>query len=172
MFNIPWWLIVIVVILIALKFFFERFSPEQKVEQLPYRKAFCLLTPAEKDFFQILEPIAKENNLYLFTKVRLLDILWLPNGYKYQPYRTKVWSKHVDFLLCDRNLEPKLVIELDDSTHQKEARIKRDEFLTAIFKNISLPFLRIPTRKSSESYDFAGLSREIIFLLHSSQKRV
>ncbi len=52
-------------------------------------------------------------------------------------------SVHVDFVLCDPDaLTPLLVIELDDSSHERTARRDRDAFLGAA----GLPILHVAAR--------------------------
>lgn len=42
------------------------------------------------------------------------------------------------------NCRIKLCIELDDSTHNKKARIERDEFINKLFKDLEINLLRYP----------------------------
>ena len=56
----------------------------------------------------------------IFSKVRLLDLLWLPDNMKNRIlYIRRVASKHVDCVLCHpRTVAPALVIELNDASHR------------------------------------------------------
>ena len=77
--------------------------------------------------------------------------------------RTKYWNKinrkHVDFLICDRDtLKPIVAIELDDSTHARENRQLRDEFVNQIFTAAKLPLIHI---KVSQSYIVSTLQDEL-----------
>jgi hypothetical protein len=130
-------------------------------EKWPYQKKEYLLTRAEKDFFFVLQEIIGNDSL-IFSKVRLLDILYIPKGIEsreYYRYLNKIQSKHVDFLLCDReNIKPLLAIELDDSSHLHPSRIERDNFIDKIFENAKLPILHI---KYSKGYDREKLGQQI-----------
>lgn len=91
-----------------------------------------------------------------------MDILYIPKGIEsreYYRYLNKIQSKHVDFLLCDReNIKPLLAIELDDSSHLHPSRIERDNFIDKIFENAKLPILHI---KYSKGYDREKLGQQI-----------
>ena len=117
--------------------------------RLPYRKSEHLLTPAERSFFGVLGQ-AIDNDLYIFAKVRLSDLLWLPQSTKNrQSYMNRIQSKHVDFVLCDSaTTQPRLLIELDDSSHQRARRRSRDAFLDEAVRRAGLPILRVPAKRS------------------------
>ena len=77
-----------------------------------------------------------ELGLVLFVKVRLLDLAEpKPRHRKYQLYLNKVSAKHVDFVVCNAKSEPKLVIELDDFTHDTPSRMARDEFVDTVLES-------------------------------------
>ena len=54
---------------------------------------------------------------------------------KYQLYLNKVSAKHVDFVVCSAKSEPRLVIELDDFTHDTPSRQARDEFVDTVLES-------------------------------------
>lgn len=119
------------------------------VARWPYRKTDHLLTPAERSFFGVLGQ-AIDSDLYIFAKVRLSDLLWLPQGTRdRQAYLNRIQSKHVDFVLCDAaTTEPRLLIELDDSSHQRSRRRSRDAFVDEAVRRAGLPILRVPAKRS------------------------
>lgn len=121
-----------------------------KISKLPYLKKESFLTPAEKDFFHVLSAVVG-NDYLLFSKTRMSDLLYLPklSNKDYYHYQNKIQSKHVDFLLCDKeNTKPVLAIELDDSSHLKANRVSRDSFVDEIFENARFPILHIRTSSS------------------------
>ena len=66
-------------------------------------------------------------------------------------YFRRISQKHIDFLICEKeSLKPVLGIELDDRSHQREDRQKRDEFVNALYENIGLKMLRIPTSMNDD----------------------
>ena len=130
-------------------------EPEEK--EILYRKNKYFLTDAEKNFFFVLKPIADRHNLIIFSKVRLLDLFFVPRYDRSS--RSRIIQKHVDFVLCEpRNIDPVCAIELDDSSHKQESRIERDDFVNQVFDSAGLPLIRI---KNSYSYDPQNIEEKI-----------
>jgi very-short-patch-repair endonuclease len=115
----------------------------------PYRKTDRLLSPAERSFFGVLQH-AVDSDLCIFAKVRLSDLLWLPKGTeKRQTYLNRIQSKHIDFVLCDSDTTaPRLLIELDDSSHRRASRKDRDAFVDEAVRAAGLPILRVSPKRS------------------------
>ncbi len=99
--------------------------------------------------------------------VRLADLVYIARGIeKRQSFFNKIQSKHIDFVLCNKNeIKPILAIELDDSSHQKPDRQKRDEFVDNALKQAGLPLLRVPARGN---YDPQELKQQIKSALTTS----
>jgi hypothetical protein len=116
---------------------------------LPYRKTDHLLTPAERSFYAVLQRILGDE-LRLFVKVRLADLVWLPHDVENrQAHVNRVAAKHIDFVLCDpRTLAPVLAVELDDSSHAAPHRQQRDALVNEVLRTVGLPLLRVPVRRS------------------------
>ena len=97
-----------------------------------YMKA-PLLTRRELKHYHILKELADERNLLICPKVRLLDLVVPKPGIKnYGGLKTRVMSKHVDFVVCQQDMEVICIIELDDKTHQRPDRIQRDRFVDSV----------------------------------------
>jgi hypothetical protein len=131
--------------------------------KLPYRKKDYLLTKAERSFYEVLRGIVGDD-LTLFAKVRLLDLVYLPKGTESrQTHVNRVSSKHVDFLLCDRErVSPLLVIELDDSSHEREDRKERDAFIDEALAAAGLPILHIAAKHAYVPSELAELIQQKI----------
>jgi hypothetical protein len=83
------------------------------------------LTPAEQAFFFALE-LAVGNQLRIAMKVRLGDLVQI-RGRDSTAFRNKTDRKHFDFVLCTvREVQPVLVIELEDSSHAAPDRQECD----------------------------------------------
>lgn len=113
----------------------EPVNNEEDIERLPYRKKF-LLTKNEYWFYKNLKKIADKYGYAILAKIRFADLVEV-NGEavksEYMKYFGKIKAKHIDFILCKKeNLYPELLIELNDNSHKKEDRIKRDEFVKKI----------------------------------------
>ncbi|MBE7435828.1 MAG: DUF2726 domain-containing protein [Anaerolineales bacterium] len=125
-----------------------------------YRKSKSVLTYRESILLRsIRSAVAGEYTILM--KVRMGDFLWLanePNDRKF--HNNQIQCKHVDFLLCDKfKLEPLLVIELDDSSHNKYDHVERDNFKDETLKAVGLPVIRIELQ---EKYDASILRKQIL----------
>lgn len=106
-------------------------------------QAKYLLTKNEWYEYKKLQDIAKKYELNIFPKVRLLDIIEPQKGKKnYKTLLYKVQSKHIDFLICDKNLHIKAILELDDNSHNAKGRQKRDNFVDTILTDVGYKVIR------------------------------
>ena len=126
-----------------------------------------ILTTAEGDFFKILKRAVGEKFI-VFSKVRLADIFLTKNGDGYLTALNKITSKHIDFLLCDpETFTPKLTIELDDKSHEKQNRKERDQFVEQLFESQGLPLLRV---KVSRNYEVSEIRDKLLESLKSKKE--
>ncbi|MCF7916573.1 MAG: DUF2726 domain-containing protein [Candidatus Omnitrophica bacterium] len=149
----------IIFILIKLNDRFGWFKiPAIKEKKLDYRKNKYFLTDTEKSFYFVLKQIADRNNLIIFSKVRLIDLFFVPG--RDASARARIIQKHVDFVLCEySHLDPICCIELDDYSHKFKKRKERDVFVNKVFESAGLPLLRV---KVSSNYDVQSLEENII----------
>ena len=116
---------------------------------------------SETAFFQILHRHLPAG-YHLHSKTRLEDIIRVKRSIKGQAHwhlRGRVKSRHVDYLITDRNGIPKAAIELDGSSHNKAA-LAADELKDGLFKAAGLPLLRVQT-----SSDFHRAAERVIAAL-------
>jgi Protein of unknown function (DUF2726) len=119
-----------------------------------------LLTPTEQKFYEALDR-AINGRYAILAKVRVADILQVSSQSNSARHRLfmSIACKHVDFVLVDvEDLHPVIAIELDDSSHQRADRIKRDELLNNLFSKAEFPLLRFP---AASSYDLSALEEKI-----------
>ncbi|CRZ34529.1 uncharacterized protein DUF2726 [Herbinix hemicellulosilytica] len=76
-------------------------------------------------------------------KVGLKDFITVTGKKDYLKWFRKISQKHVDFLICDKNLRPIMAIELDDSSHELKKAKKNDEFKNKLYKHIGFPLIRV-----------------------------
>ena len=126
-----------------------------------YESQKALMSPGELKFFGALEA-AVGSRYRVFAKVRLADIV--------QPTKTgdnRAWysafgvikSKHVDFVVCDpESLEFRLVVELDDKSHERSDRAERDQKVDEILAQAGIPVLHFPARPA---YSIEEIRRRI-----------
>lgn len=104
-----------------------------------------VLTKREYDFYKKLKPLADECGLNIYTKVRLADLIE-PKPKSENPLWmecfNKIKAKHIDFALADDDTNIIVLIELDDSSHERPDRIERDDFVNAVLKNTGYTLLR------------------------------
>ena len=105
-----------------------------------------LLTATEKKFYQYLMKNLEGYDVVVNPKVRLEDILKVVNTnnrselYKMRGY---VKSRHIDFILCDSEMNLICGIEVDDDSHSSEQAKEIDEFKNDIFRKIHKELYRI-----------------------------
>ena len=131
------------VILVGLKLLLGGFN------KYPYRRLDTLFTPAETNFYYALVK-AIGNEYRIFGKVRVADVLTpkkrLSKSGWWKSF-TRISSKHVDYILVNQKMEFVCAIELDDSSHGRKERIKRDVFLDGAFEAAGMPLMRVPARR-------------------------
>lgn len=115
-----------------------------------------LLTPAEQDFHRALVR-AVDGGALIMAQVALEAVVrarrGAPAGVRGRLRRT------VDFVLCDpASTAPRLVIELDDSSHRQRSRQQRDASIEQILASARLPLLRVAWARQ---YDPADLRQRI-----------
>lgn len=118
-----------------------------EINYQPYTKIKYLFSVAELKFFELLKEIIGDN-YYIFPKVRICDIIEPKNKSDYSTFN-RIKSKHVDFLLCTKNpITSKIIIELDDKSHNAPSRQSRDKFVDEIFANAEIPIVHINVQYS------------------------
>ena len=125
------------VLLVLLSLAWSRLSAWLAVRELRHAyQARPLFSAHERAAYRTLKAMTDELGLVLFVKVRLLDLAEpRPHHRKYQLYLNKVSAKHVDFVVCSAKSEPRLIIELDDFTHDTPSRQARDEFVDTVLES-------------------------------------
>ncbi len=130
--------------------------------ELPYQRRQFFFSRAEQRFYSDLGQAVRlvDRELVVFAKVRMADLLLMRKGTTGRAYWSawaRISQKHADFVLLrplrrpgePDALEPVLVIELDDASHELPDRRQRDQF-DAIYQAAGIPALHIPV---TGSYD-------------------
>ncbi len=135
---------------------FLRPKDKSAAEILPYRLRDDFLSPAEFSFYKVLSAILG-TRFVIQSKVRLADIFFVSRPNENVAYFNKIAQRHLDFLICDTvTMKPLLGIELDDSSHQRNKRQGRDEFVEKVFQVARLPLLRFPVQREYSSREIAA----------------
>ncbi|WP_020683166.1 DUF2726 domain-containing protein [Marinobacterium rhizophilum] len=142
--------------LVLLKFLARNRARTAPAEQLQYRRRPALFTAAERSFAGVLDQVL-DGRYRIYGKVRVADLIEpLPGKDRriWQKSFNRISAKHFDFVICNSSdLVPLVVIELDDSSHQKAKRQQRDEMLQQICEQVQLPLIRVPARKAYKLAD-------------------
>lgn len=115
------------------------------------------MTPTEKKFLEYLKPFTDKNNLIIMSQVPLQAIFKTDNQYSFN----RIKAKTIDFAIVDNNYNYKGFIELDDYTHNRENRIKRDIFVNELFNINNLKLKRIKVAKEYNLTDIDNYIKEI-----------
>ncbi|ROV58307.1 DUF2726 domain-containing protein [Vibrio ponticus] len=91
---------------------------------VPHKKFEYLTTENERKFHSALR-LALPNRYMIHCQTSLMALV--------QPIDRKncsrTWAKRMDFVITDNDTKVIAVIELDDKSHQREKRQKRDEYV-------------------------------------------
>lgn len=113
-----------------------------------YNRKYAIMTEREQKFYEKLKLICGDSIL-IFPQIHLSNLFF--HNIKGQNFKAafKFINKlSVDFVLVDsRNYKTLLAIELDDSTHNEQERIRRDLIVNDIFKKANFPLLRVDSIK-------------------------
>lgn len=138
----------------------KQFGTTQRRRQsnLPYVSRRVLLTKGELAFYRSLR--AATSGLYLLLfKVRVADLIECPADAWQDGFGHMIARHHIDFVLCDRQTtEIRAAIELDDKSHSKQSRKRRDQFLTEAFIAAHIPLLRF---RAAARYDVKEITARL-----------
>lgn len=112
-------------------------EPEVTIDFVHAYQAQPIFTRNEWQNYKTLRDVATVKGYIICPKVRLLDIVKPKSGEKkYKTLLYKIQSKHVDFVICDQNMNIKAIIELDDKSHDSEKGKERDTFVDTVLRSV------------------------------------
>ena len=141
-----------------------------RAKPLGYRRVDTIFTPAERRFYRVLQDLLPAG-CHIFAKVRVADVILPQKGSDRSRWRSafnRVACKHFDYVVCDEGMRILFAIELDDASHQKKERKKRDRFLEWACESAGVELLRVPLRRE---YDRAALKKRLQRACKDAQKR-
>ena len=162
-------LLIVVVFMLVLSIFLANKLKDKDIvgrenlEDLPYIKKEYLMTNAERIFFKVLSEAVGEK-YYIVPQVPLKNVVQV-NKYEkhFKTYQNKIDRKCLDFVLFDKEyFTPKLVIELDDSSHQLPAREERDIFVDTIMQKVGIKIKHVKVAHEYKICDISNLLQMII----------
>jgi very-short-patch-repair endonuclease len=130
-----------------------------KFDKFPYFKK-DLMSKGELNFFNQFQERIADKDYVLLAKVRIADLIGVSRKINdWKGYFWKISQKHVDFVLCKKDsLEVVAIIDLDDSSHEREDRQERDELVNDVLKRCGYKIIR---RKYKDTYDFDAIAEQI-----------
>jgi len=121
-----------------------------KEDGFGFDKKEFLFSPAERSFLGVLEQ-ALDSQFRVFGKVRLGDLVKPAKGLtpsKRTSASNRIKQKHVDFVICSAtDLTVRGVVELDDQSHAREDRAKRDDFVNQVLSAAKIPIIHFSAKK-------------------------
>jgi very-short-patch-repair endonuclease len=119
-----------------------------------------LLTKGELAFYDALANAIGDRSFAIMSKVRLMDLVYLPDGQLYRrTWVHRASQKHVDFVVCHRaGMRPFLIVELDDRSHMTPRAQRRDEFVDAVLQHSGWPIERV---LAQSAYDVSELAERV-----------
>lgn len=119
------------------------------------RKSY--MTPTEFSFFTKLQPLSRYD-IHIIPQVNLATIIQKTTPSRYQ----NELFRNIDFGLFNKNYNLILLIELNDSTHRQNSRIRRDSHVRSILNDAGIPLMTFYTDKPNEQgYVLHRISEEI-----------
>jgi len=114
-----------------------------------YRGNEFLMSPTERDVYKVLEK-AYGDKYYIFAQVRVVDVIQ-PNINKYYTWTgeykalfRQISQWHFDYVMCNKNdFSIFCALELDDPSHRKPERIRRDRILNDVCSDAGVSLKRM-----------------------------
>mgnify|MGYP001346183867 FL=1 len=165
-------ILALLALLIAIAFiakYFGLFNSKKPLSAPQYKKKpDALLSKGEAAFFAALTQ-AVQSRSTIFAQVQLSRLIVPANDDSHstssarrsreQTLQNKIDRKSVDFVLCNPStLKVQLIIELDDKSHTRDDRKRRDNFLDDALKSAGIKILHIP---AASTYNPAALAQLI-----------
>ena len=154
----------VLAVLCILSFYDKGFTPPKTAPSnsrtyAAFERAESLfVNRSELAFFHAMRRVLP-GDYHLHSKVRLEDIVRVKKAIKGQAHwqlRGRVKSRHVDYLITNEQGVPLAAIELDGSSHNKDALVA-DVLKDGIFDAVGLPLIRVRT-----GADFSKAARRIL----------
>ncbi len=139
-------------------------EPDKEIDSFPYCVSDRFLSPAEHSFYLVAQKILGINYV-ISPKVSLAEIFFITDRENYYSHLNRIIKKRVDFLVCDAiTMKPRFAIELDDTSHNQENRIRRDDFVNKVFLAAKMPLVRVTTKNTYITKDLNSLFMQALGL--------
>ena len=115
---------------------------QKNISYSEYYKKDYVMTQTELTFYRKLKEVTDKLELTIFPEVDLERIINVKNNNSAS--RNRIKSRSIDFTIVNnKNCKIVCCIELDDYSHNRNDRKKRDEFINELFESVELKLFRI-----------------------------
>lgn len=121
-----------------------------------------LMNRAESNALRELERIAGANELRVFAKVRLSDVLEKGRVYLTNRELDYYSRAHCDFVLADMDFRPRMIVEYDGPMHEDRVQKERDKIKNELCGRAGMSILRINDKHVTKRYRGMTVLRWII----------
>lgn len=131
------------------------------------RRKEHLMTPAERDFLAVLEPLVRPV-CRISIKARLADLFEIRPERGRRSAFHQVSNKHVDFLLTGHETNRILCgILLDDRSRRNPGHLGRDAFVDQLFASQQIPLFRVPCARRHDAEDLRDILALVLGKVHA-----
>jgi len=130
-------------------------------QPVPYVASGSILSPAEQRFLPVLEAAVAQisgGQGRVYVQLPYSRILTMRSGLdnsQRTTHRNKIDRKSADFVVVGPGFVPRIVVELDDRSHDRADRRQRDEFVERALADAGVRLVRVKVRGG---YDVAELA--------------
>lgn len=138
-------------------------NPDDIPNRYHYRAKRAIMTPKEEFTFRRLVETF-ERKFYVIPQVHLATLLDFEiTGQNWYGAFQHINRKSVDYVLLNKEtLRPVCAVELDDYTHERKDRQKRDIEVERIFKEANIPLVRLKSVKDLSNREIVQIFANII----------
>ena len=119
------------------------------------------MTETEQKFITYLKVFTDKYDLIILPQVQLQSIFKTFDKKDIANFN-KIKAKSIDFAIVDNKYNYKLFIELDDYTHNRKDRIKRDIFVNNLFNTYNLKLKRIKVKNNYNLEELENIIKEVV----------
>ena len=132
-------LVIVVVVVVVLVILKAKAQGGTGDEVWPFY-AKKLLSQAEQVlYFRLVQALPKH---IILAQVQLSRLLGVKKGNNYQAWSNRINRMSADFVVCNKDSSIVAVIELDDTTHQREERQAADAKKNKALTSAGIPIIR------------------------------
>lgn len=159
-------LVVVLLVAVAVVEVLRRYGAGGSKGPWPYRARTRVISPAEIEFLRALDQAVGQLNrssgvaLKICAQMPLRQVVEVARGTGNRlTWQNKINQKVIDFVLIDREtFAPRVLVELDDSSHQRAERQKRDADVDRIAAAAGLPIVHV---RAGRSYSPAAVAAQL-----------